>query len=299
MNVEQYKFRIAFISIISNTLLVVLKLVIGMIMGSISVISEAIHSGIDIFAAIVATVGVKRSAEPADNKHPFGHGKYENMSGFVQAILIFFAGAWIMYESIHKLLNPSDVGAPGLGVFIMFISALVNLSVGLLLLSGARKTRSVALRADAWHCLTDVFTSIGVMAGLAAMWAAHRLFPSADVRWIDPVAAIVVALIIVKAAWDLTMESVHDLLDVSLPPEEIDAIKAFLVARHPIVLSYHHFRSRKSGTKRFVEFHIFVDPSMSVDSSHSLHHSIAKQIQEYLPDTEVMVHIEPDTGSTK
>jgi cation diffusion facilitator family transporter len=293
VKVERYKFLIALLSVFSNTVLVAIKLFVGFAMGSISVVSEAFHSAVDIFAAVVATVGVKQSAEPADQTHSFGHEKFENLAGLIQAILIFLAGCWIIYVAVHKLVKPAPVESLGLGVLVMLVSSIVNTVVGILLLNGARKTRSVALKADAWHCLTDVYTSAGVMAGLIIVWAGKQWLPDVDLYWVDPLAAIAVAVLIIKASWDLTMESVHDLLDVSLPQVEEDEIKSIVVAKYPNVGDLHKFRSRKSGDKRFVEFHIKVDPAMSVDQSHSLHHNIASEIKKRFPDADVMVHIEP------
>ncbi len=293
MRVENYKVLVALLSVVSNTLLVALKLLAGIAMGSISVISEALHSGVDVFAAVVATIGVKRSSEPADKDHEFGHGKFDSLSGLIQAMLIFFAAVWIVYQAVRRLIRPSAIGTVGLGVAIMLISSVVNTVVGLLLLRGAKKTDSVALKADAWHCLTDVYTSLGVMAGLAVMWAGARWFPGFDLSWVDPLAAIAVALLVFKAAWDLAAESTRDLLDVSLPQAEEDEIKKLICEKYPEVIDCHNFRGRKSGTKRFVEFHIWVDPAMSVAESHSLDHGIAAEIKRRFPGADVMVHIEP------
>jgi cation diffusion facilitator family transporter len=293
VQVDRYKLLIALLSVVSNCVLVALKLIVGFAMGSISVISEALHSGVDVFAAIVATVGVKRASEPADQQHAFGHGKFESLSGLIQAFLIFLAAGWILYVAIHKLIRPGQMETIGLGVVVMFVSSVVNTVVGLLLLHGARKTDSLALKADAWHCLTDVYTSAGVMLGLVIIWAGRQWLPGFDLSWVDPVAAIGVALLIVKAAWDLTLESMHDLLDMSLPQNEEDEIKAIVTSKYPKVISLHKFRSRRSGAKRFVEFHIQVDPGMSVETSHALYHGLAEEIKQHFPNAEVMVHIEP------
>jgi cation diffusion facilitator family transporter len=293
LQTDRYKFLIASLSVVSNLLLVILKLMVGFTIGSISVISEALHSGVDVFAAVVATIGVKRSSEPADRDHRFGHGKFESFSGLVQAFLIFLAAFWIVYEAVRRLAHPAPMGELGWGVAVMLVSSLVNTAIGLVLLGAARKTDSLALKADAWHSLTDVITSAGVLVGLAAVWTGKRLFPGVDLAWIDPVAAVAVAVLIFKAAWDLTLESARDLLDVSLPQQEEDEIRNLLAHTYPDLVDCHKFRGRKSGSKRFVEFHIRVDPKMSVEASHSLHHSIAAEIKRRFPDAEVMVHMEP------
>jgi cation diffusion facilitator family transporter len=293
LETNRYKVFIAAVSVASNLLLVLLKLIVGFTIGSISVVSEALHSGVDVFAALVATVGVRRSSEPADKDHAFGHGKFENLSGLVQAFLIFFAAFWIVYEAARRLAHPAAMGELGWGVAVMFVSSIVNTAIGLVLLGAARKTGSVALKADAWHSLTDVITSAGVLFGLAAVWVGRRMFWGVDLSWIDPVAAVAVAVLIFKAAWDLTLESVRDLLDANLPQQEEDEIKTMLARNYPEVVDCHNFRGRKSGSKRFVEFHIWVDPAMTVAASHSLQHNIAAEIKRRFPDADVMVHVEP------
>ena len=293
MQAGRYKILIALLSVVSNTVLVAIKLAAGIAMGSISVISEALHSGVDVFAAVVATIGVKRSSEPADESHEFGHGKFESLSGLIQAMLIFFAAVWIVYQAVRRLAHPAAIETAGIGVLIMLVSSVVNTVVGMLLLAGAKKTNSVALKADAWHCLTDVYTSLGVMLGLSVVWAGGTWFPKVNLEWVDPVAAIAVAVLVFKAAWDLSAESARDLLDVSLPPHEEEEIKKLICEKYPDIIDYHKFRSRKSGTKRFVEFHIRVDPAMSVERSHALDHDIAEEIKAKFPESDVMVHIEP------
>jgi cation diffusion facilitator family transporter len=294
MNTNQIKYLVALLSVFSNAGLVLIKLVVGFSMGSIAVISEAAHSAIDVIAAIVAVVGVRQSGVPADLDHPFGHGKFENLSGFIQALLIFTAAAWIIYQSIEKLLHPHPLQTLGLGVMVMLVSSVVNLIVGYLLLRVGKKYESVALKADAWHCLTDVYTSAGVMAALCVVWLVRRWLPSAEAAWVDPLAAMGVALLIVKAAWDLTLESLGDLLDVRLPKKEEEAVVALLQTHFPLIKGFHNLRTRRSGHVRFFEFHIFVDGHMTVSDSHKLDHDVAKHVKEHFPNAQVMVHIEPD-----
>jgi len=293
MDINRKKNFVAMISVVSNTALVAAKLAIGLLIGSISVISEAIHSGVDVFAAIIAVAGVRQSGQPADRQHAYGHGKFENLSGLIQALLIFIAAGWIVWEAIHKLLHPQALDAPGWGIFIMAISSIVNGLVAWMLFKVGNKTDSLALKADAWHCLTDVYTSMGVMAGLLLIQLGDLFFRNHDHAWIDPVAAILVALLIVKAAWDLTVQSLQDLLDQSIPPVEEKKIKEILEAKYPRVIGFHNFRTRKSGATRFVEFHLLVNPQMPVKDSHALHHDIASEIRSHFSETEVMVHIEP------
>jgi cation diffusion facilitator family transporter len=290
---DEKKARAASLSVISNSSLVVLKLAAGISIGSVSVLSEAIHSGVDLLAAAIAWFAVKTSSKPADGDHPFGHGKVENISGTVEALLIFLAAGWIVLEAVNKLRSPEAIEGAGWGVAIMAFSSGVNILVSNRLFAVGHETDSVALQADAWHLRTDVYTSAGVMVGMGIIWIGSILAPSRELGWIDPVAAIAVALLIFKAAFKLTLDSARDLLDASLPPEEDASIRRHIAAFSPTVRGFHKLCTRKSGGDRFVEFHVRVDAAMSVDESHRISDMIAQTIKEQYPGTKVTIHIEP------
>jgi len=277
----------------SNTLLIIIKVVVGLLIGSVAVISEAIHSGMDLVAAVIAFLAVRASGREADERHPFGHGKFENLSGTIEALLIFAAAAWIIYEAIRKLIDPHEIDMPFWGVGVMLVSALVNLFVSQRLFKVGKETDSVALKADAWHLRTDVYTSTGVMVGLLVIWVVGMISPGVDLRWLDPVVAILVALMILKAAWDLTRESARDLMDVSLPEEDVAWIGRLINDGWPQVHSFHHLRTRKAGSNRFVDFHLVVDDHMPVGEAHALSDQIVLAIKERLPETRVNIHVEP------
>jgi cation diffusion facilitator family transporter len=214
----------------------------------------------------------------------------------VEATLIFAAAGWIVFEAVKKLRHPAPLDQPGWGVAVMLLSAVVNTVVSQLLFKVGRETDSVALEADAWHLRTDVYTSAGVMVGLGLIWLGEWAFPGAHFHWIDPVAAIGVALLIINAAYDLTIKSARDLLDESLPAEEIDLIRTHIQGFTPEVRGFHRLRTRKSGSQRFVDFHMLVDADMSVDRSHEISDRITEAIKEHYPETTVTVHIEPCHG---
>lgn len=293
--VQTRKQRAALISVMSNATLVAAKLSIGFLIGSVSVISEAIHSGVDLVAAVIALYSVRTSSLPADRGHPFGHGKIENVSGTIEALLIFAAAGWIIYEAVQKLVQPQPLDAPLLGVGVMLVSVVANLAVSQLLFKVGRETDSVALLADAWHLRTDVYTSAGVMAGLGIIWIGHGMLPGTDLHWIDPVCAIGVAALIIKAAYDLTRQAARDLLDASLPAQEEEWIRQSVEAERAVVNGYHALRTRKAGHFRFVEFHIQVDPLMSVADSHALTQKLSSAIQSRIPNASVTIHVEPCT----
>jgi cation diffusion facilitator family transporter len=283
----------AILSVASNSLLIVLKVVVGLLIGSVAVISEAIHSGMDLLAALIAFFAVRASGRKADKRHPYGHGKFENLSGSIEAFLIFAAAAWIIYEAVRKLLDPQEIDMPFWGVGVMLVSALVNIFVSRRLFKVGEETDSVALKADAWHLRTDVYTSAGVMLGLLIVWLAGMIRPEWNLRWLDPVVAILVALMILRAAWNLTRESTRDLVDVSLPDEDIDWIQGFVAEGWPAVRSLHHMRTRKAGPNRFIDFHLVVDNNMSVGEAHALGDEIVAAIKERLPESHVQIHVEP------
>ncbi|MBU4201083.1 MAG: cation diffusion facilitator family transporter [Verrucomicrobia bacterium] len=297
MNIHHQKIIVAAVSVVSNSFLVLSKIIIGLLIGSVAVISEGIHSAVDLLAAFIALFAVWMVKHPADKNHPFGHGKVENISGTVEALLIFLAAAWIIKEAIEKLIHPSPLGATSWGVGIMLLSSLVNIGVSRLLFVVGRKSNSVALQADAWHLMTDVYTSAGVMFGLLCIWIGNFLFPHLYLDWIDPIAAILVALLIVKAAWKLTIESGRDLLDISLPLEEETWIQHYLHSLHPTVRGLHNLRTRKAGADRFVDCHVLVRADMSVEESHEITRTISGAIRQQYPGTTVTIHIEPCRGT--
>jgi cation diffusion facilitator family transporter len=283
----------AVLSVISNSLLIVLKLIVGLMIGAVSVISEAIHSAVDLVAAIIALFAVRTSTLPPDERHRFGHGKYENLSGALEAFLIFVAAAWIIFEAVRKLIHPEPLETVGLGIIVMVISSVVNILVSQRLFKIGRLTDSLALLADAWHLRTDVYTAVGVAISLIAYWLGSILFPEVNLLWLDPVAAIVVALMILKAAWDLTKQSMGGLLDESLPKEEEKWVIETIHSFYPKVLSYHNFKTRKAGAERFIEFHLVVDQYMTVKDSHQITDDITQRVREKYPFTVVTIHIEP------
>lgn len=297
MDIQKQKSSVALLSVVSNGTLVVFKLIVGLVIGSVSVISEAIHSGVDLLASIIAYIAVRTSGKPADKEHPFGHGKVENISGTVEALLIFVAAAWIIFEAVKKLMHPEELDEPGLGIVVMLVSAVANIIVSRMLFKVGKRTDSMALQADAWHLRTDVYTSAGVMLGLAIIYAGKYFAPDADLRWIDPLAAISVALLIVRAAYDLTMQSAKDLLDISLPHDEESLIRESIASSDKRIFGYHNLRTRKAGSDRFVEFHLIVSSDMTVDESHKVADTATDCIRKHLPGTHVTVHVEPCSGA--
>jgi cation diffusion facilitator family transporter len=291
--VTKRKVAVAVLSVASNSLLTVFKLVVGILIGSVAVISEAIHSGMDLTASVIAYFAVRASGRKADERHPYGHGKFENVSGVVEALLIFAAAAWIIYEAVHKLIRPQGVETPVWGVVVMFVSVALNVYVSRRLFKVGRETDSVALQADAWHLRTDIYTSVGVMLALFVVMIGKWTAPGLDLSRVDAAAGILVALLIVRAAVKLTWDSARDLLDVSLPDKDVSWMGDFISENWPVVRSFHNLQTRKAGPYRFIDFHLVVKDSMSVAQAHSLGDDIVEAIKGRLPETRVLIHIEP------
>lgn len=295
---EGAKVRAASLSVASNAVLVLGKLVVGLSIGSVSVISEAIHSAVDLVAATIAWFAVRLSGQPADKEHPYGHGKYENLSGAVEAALIFLAAIWIVMEAVAKLRHGGTVDAPGWGVGVMAVSATMNLFVSAHLRKVGKATDSLALQADALHLRTDVWTSVGVLTGLAIIWAGKILFPRANLYWVDPVTAIAVALLIVHAAWELTLHATRGLLDEALPQEDIDFIRQTALDRGDI-RSLHDLKTRKAGPERIIDAHVAVDYSLNVLEGHDKGKSFKRNLLDHWPMSWVNIHVDPCDGSCK
>ena len=284
------KKSVAGLSIASNATLVILKLTAGLTIGSVSVISEAIHSSIDLLAAIMAFFAVRASAKPPDDEHRFGHGKAENLSGAVEALLIFIAALMIIYEAVQKLMYGVELESVDFGIVIMGISAVANTFVSRQLMRVAKATESMALEADAWHLTTDVLTSLGVTIGLVVV----RL-----TGWsvLDPIIAIGVALFIFRAAFDITRRSVRDLLDASLPDEEQALIREVLDKHKGDMVGYHEVRSRRSGSERHVDLHLVMNRNVTVQQSHDLCDHLEGDLKDALGAVTLNIHVEPGTPS--
>lgn len=289
---NQIKKSTARLSIISNAALVVMKLAVGIAIGSVSIVSEAIHSAIDLVAAIIAFASVKKSSEPPDAEHRFGHGKIEDFSGLIEAMLIFIAAILIIREAALKLLGQGgelDTGILAAGIAVMLVSAAANYYVSSRLMKAARATESIALEADAWHLRTDVYTSLGIFAGLV-------LISLTGWKFLDPLFAIAVAVFIMKAAYDLTRRAASDLLDTRLPVEEEERIRGILSEHYLRYAGFHELRTRRSGSDRFMDLHLVVPKSLTVGEAHDLSDHLEDDLHGAFPRSSITIHFEPCDG---
>jgi cation diffusion facilitator family transporter len=278
------KVSIARLSIVSNTLLILMKLAVGIISGSVSILSEAIHSSMDLIAAIIAFFSVRVSDNPPDTRHPYGHGKIENISGVIESLLIFIAAVWIIVEAVKKLLGEKiELDSIALGSIVMIISAFVNIYVSRKLYKVARATNSVALEADALHLKTDVYTSLGVAVGLGLILITR-------INWLDPVIAILVALFIIEEAYQLMSKAFTPLLDTAWSTTEIEELELRLKG---LDVSYHNLRTRVAGNYRFVDIHIQIPADVSVGKAHKYCDKIENDLTKVYENLTVTIHVEP------
>jgi cation diffusion facilitator family transporter len=280
------KTSAAGLSIISNSALVGLKVAVGLSMGSVSVLSEGVHSAVDLAAALIAFFSIRAAVKPPDEEHQFGHGKIENVSGAIEALLIFGAAGLIIYEAADKIRTGTELQSMELGIGIMAASGLVNFFVSRHLHRVARASDSVALEADAWHLTTDVYTSLGVMVGLIVVRVT-------GLTLLDPIIAILVALLILRAAWRITLKSVGGLLDVRLPDDEEEIIRSSITEHLGEIVGFHKLRTRKAGSERYVELHLVMPKSVTLEEAHGLCDHLEDDIKRKLPEGRVTIHCEP------
>ena len=261
-----------------------MKLTVGIFSGSVSIISEAIHSSMDLMAAVIAYFSVRVSDTPPDSKHPYGHGKVENISGVIEALLIFVAAIWIIIEAIRKLTGkPYELEIIWLGAIVMVVSAITNSIVSHKLYKVARETKSIALEADALHLKTDVYTSLGVAVGLG-------LILITGIKWLDPIVAIIVACLIIFESYMLLKKAFWPLLDSSWSEDEIRDLEKKLCE---MKVNYHDLRTRVAGNYRFIDLHVTIPENESVGDAHRYCDMIEEELSKSFDKLNVITHVEP------
>jgi len=280
----------AALSIASNAILIALKLAAGAITGSIAIITEAIHSLIDLVASVIAFISVRKADEPADEEHPYGHEKVENLAANIEGILILVGAAVIVYEATHRLAVGSSVETLGVGIAVMGFSVVANLVVSGVLYRQARVHESPALEGDAAHLRTDAMTSAGVLVGLG-------LVEVTGAAAFDSITALLVAVAIVSAGINIIRRSSGVLVDEALPDAEMDRIEqAIATARTPEVAGYHKLRARRAGRRRHIDFHVQYRSGTTLERAHELAHEMRDTIEAEIPQAEVLIHAEPETS---
>jgi cation diffusion facilitator family transporter len=278
------------LSIASNSILIALKLAAGAITGSIAILTEAVHSLIDLVASVVAFVSVRKADEPADADHPYGHEKVESLAATIEGMLILVGAGIIVYEATHRLVAGAEVEALGVGIAVMAFSVLANLAVSAVLMRQARAHDSPALEGDAAHLRTDALTSAGVLVGLG-------LVQLTGYASFDSITALLVAAAIVWAGIRIIRRSSGVLVDEALPPAEMDRIEAAIAtARTPEVAGYHKLRARRAGSRRHIDFHVQYRSGTTLERAHELAHQMRASIEAEIPQADVLIHVEPEAS---
>ncbi|MDP9228786.1 MAG: cation diffusion facilitator family transporter [Actinomycetota bacterium] len=281
----------AAVSIASNTLLIGLKLAAAAITGSIAILTEALHSSIDLIASVVAFVSVRKADEPADVEHPFGHEKVESVAAAIEGMLILVGAGVIIFEATRRLASGhAEVESLGVGIAVIAFSALVNAGVATFLSRQARRHDSPALAGDAAHLGTDALTSVGVLGGLALVELTGAVA-------IDSAVAIAVAVVIVFAGVNILRRSAGVLVDESPPPDEMDRIEAAIARARPgEMVGYHKLRARIAGKHRYIEMHVQFRSGTTLERAHALAHALRDEIESELKNAEVLIHTEPEAS---
>jgi cation diffusion facilitator family transporter len=284
------KPRAAALSIVSNSTLIALKLAAAAITGSVAILSEALHSMIDLIASVIAFVAVRRADEPADVDHPYGHEKVESFAASIEGMLILVGAGVIVYEAVRRLVTSAEVESLGVGIAVIGFSVVANLIVSAFLRHQAHRHESPALAGDAAHLGTDALTSAGVLAGLV-------LVEVTGINAIDSAVALVVAVAIVYSGVSIMRRSTGALVDEAPPPEEMDRIEqAIARARPKEMVGYHKLRARITGRRRYIELHVQFRSGTSLEHAHALAHELRDAIEGELRDAEVLIHVEPETS---
>jgi len=281
--------RIAAISLATTICLLSLKLILGIISGSIAVLSDAIDSGTDVVGGTAALISVRIAARPADEEHPYGHGKVESISASVAATVVTIGGGFVVFQAVRRLVAGSPEINVGLGLPPMLIAFAANAVIGFYMRREARRARSLALASEATHLQTNVVQAAAVIAGLAAVGVT-------GLRLFDPLVALGLAAYMGWAAVQLARGALTEVMDVALPDEDLRAIHDVLVAHQGEIRGFHRLRSRKAGPIRHVDMHLLVDPHHTIAEVHAVCDRIEREISERLPGATVTIHMEPDDG---
>jgi len=285
------KTRAAGLSIASNLSLTALKIVVGVFSGSMSIIAEAAHSGFDLIASFIAYYSVSVSDAPADEDHPYGHAKIENVSGVLESALIFLVSVWIVFEAVQKIRHRAEIEHLPLGIAIMFVSLLANIIVSRLLYRVAHRTQSIALEADAAHLWSDVLTSGGVILTLVAIYAGGHL--NLRLNLLDPVFSIFIAVWILGIAYRLIRKSFPALMDVRAAPHMEKKIRGLIQEFCGDRCRFHKLRTRQSGAYVHIDFHLQFPPDTHILDAHRMSHELKRKIVREVPGSEAIIHLEP------
>ena len=274
------------LAIASVSLLILIKVVVTILTGSVSIRADAVHSVLDLAGAVVAFIGIRISSKPADKQHPFGHGKAENVSGIVVAGLIFVAAGGIAYQAVERLITGATLELVEVGIYAIAVAIVINTVTAWYLLKVSRDKDSLALGTQARHLFSDVLSSVAVLVGLIAVKVT-------GLNILDPIVALLVVLLILKVGYDALKRSFGGLIDVRLPVAEENEIKSCIIEHYSELVSFHKLRTRKAGSQRFIDLHLIMPKNASVEEAHLMCDHLEQDIESRLQHASVTIHVEP------
>ena len=283
---DRKRIQTARFSVGSAVVLAVTKLFVGIATGSLGVLSSAFDNLADILMSGVNFLSIRKSIEPADFSHPYGHGKAETLGTVFMSVIVALTGAWIVREGVHRLragIIPCSVDT---GVLVMALSVAASWYIARRIWKAGDETGSNALKADSLHFRTDVYAGAGILVSLL-------LFRVTGWKWLDPGAAMVVGGYIVLAAISIFREALGDLMDSSLPPETVEEIRRIIDSHKPLVVDYHKLRTRRSGSEKHVDFHVVVCRQFLLQDAHQVADHLEKEVSQALGNAHVVTHIDP------
>lgn len=286
MKERAYLIRFGWLAILTAVATIVLKVVAYLLTGSVGLLSDALESGVNLAAAIMALAVLTIAARPPDEEHAYGHDKAEYFSGGAEGTLILVAAGTIAYSAVRRLFLPEPLEQLGVGLGVSVLASLLNLGTAMILRQAGRHYRSMTLEAHAHHLLTDVWTSAGVIVGVGAVWLTGWQF-------LDAVVALLVAVQIIYSGIRLVSNAVNGLMDTALPAAEIGEIKGILERHTGEGVQYHALRTRQSGAQRFVSVHVQVPGHWSVHKGHSFIEEIERDVRRAIPPVSILIHLEP------
>jgi cation diffusion facilitator family transporter len=289
---DREKSRAAAGSVAGAVGLTALKILVGVATGSLGILAEAAHSGLDLVAAVMTLVAVRISGRPADRSHPYGHGKVENLSALVETALLILTCVWIIRGAVQRFQTGAlEIEVTFWSFAVMVTSIVVDVSRSRMLRRAAIKYHSQALEADALHFSTDIWSSVVVILGLMSVMIGDRVPRLAWLRYADAAAAMLVAAIVIGVSWKLGMRTVQALLDAA--PDGLEEKITAAAACVPGIHNVHNVRMRYSGSQLFVDVHVLVDGAQSLRQAHDLTEEVERSIQLLMPNADVTVHPEP------
>ena len=274
------------LSVLTALGLAILKLITGILTGSLAVLTSAIDSLLDILMSGINLMAIHHAEQPADERHPYGHGKFESLATIFQALVIAVSGCWIIYEAVQRMIEASPIKQTGIGIIVMSISTVASFMISRHLRRVAKETDSSALKADSLHFSMDVYTNLALLIGLI-------LISRFNLPWLDPVMSLMVAIYILIESLRLLRQAMRDILDEQLPEAVRHEIESLINDHKHELFGYHNLRTRRAGSQKLIDFHLTVCKHLSVEEAHDITDYIEKKIGDEIIGTDVTIHVEP------